>query len=342
MQEFKLITKIDNDKILCDILGNEEEVEYAYYLKRNGVRIQAIWYSKKSDNFFEVSYKGVYQVVGFVRTNTKEVVILESELMLIEGEEHINEAYDLSNYSVSIFGCCISRDLLEFNIENNFSLVKYFARCSIVSAVSEPIFIKEDDIPLSSAFQRRQIAADLDKRIWKELRENYSDYLLIDFVDERFPLGKYQNSYFTFSNDIHHQLFQDNCLILNKEKADDDIYVENRSLKEHLDEFWDRVLEIYTPERIILHRAKLSDYYLDEEGKINEFPSYQIEKNNKINTILEYMYTYTEKKLQNCIVACVKQDFYAAQNHKWGLAPMHYSEDYYIAILNDIYEKIAK
>lgn len=44
-----------------------------------------------------------------------------------------------------------------------------------------------------------------------------------------------------------------------------------------------------------------------------------------------YQYIQTELKCPNVIDECL--DYKADENHKWGLAPMHYQKEYYEEIV---------
>ena len=80
-----------------------------------------------------------------------------------------------------------------------FFLKSYFARQSIVSAVSNPVACKLEDINLESSFQKRQVYNDLSKNAFQQLSQDDSEFLLIDLIDERFSLLEYENSIITKS-----------------------------------------------------------------------------------------------------------------------------------------------
>ena len=85
---------------------------------------------------------------------------------------------------------CISRDIFEFADSKRFQIEHYFARTSVISSVSKPIELKEEEIKLSSPFQRRMVLTDLNKSYWKTIRDGISEYVMIDFIDERYETGK--------------------------------------------------------------------------------------------------------------------------------------------------------
>lgn len=93
-----------------------------------------------------------------------------------------------------IYGSCVSRDTFEYLDQDDFSLLRYVARSSLVSAFSPP-----GPVPLTeghglSPFQLRQVETDATSGLLPLLRQHADriDLLLWDLVDER--LGFYENS----------------------------------------------------------------------------------------------------------------------------------------------------
>lgn len=61
----------------------------------------------------------------------------------------------------------------------------------MMSEISLKQFFEYESIYLKSDFQKRQIYYDLNKCSLDMLQDKVSHYLIIDLVDERFPLVKY-------------------------------------------------------------------------------------------------------------------------------------------------------
>jgi hypothetical protein len=87
----------------------------------------------------------------------------------------------------AIFGSCVSRDVFDITGHNDL-LKHYYARCSVVSAVSDPVAVSGSDIGLNSDFQRRMLISDFQKSFAKGSWKTDTDCLIIDFIDERFGL----------------------------------------------------------------------------------------------------------------------------------------------------------
>lgn len=105
---------------------------------------------------------------------------------------------------VFICGSCVSRDAFEFDAAGQFKLADYFARSSFGSSFSTPAAADPYSAQIASAFQRRQISRDFLKTLPQALRDTEFDLLLIDFIDERFPLFRFNDgSIVTISTELH-------------------------------------------------------------------------------------------------------------------------------------------
>ncbi len=243
---------------------------------------------------------------------------------------------------VSIFGSCVSRDLLEFD-RHFFSLKTYVARQSVVSSVSEPAKLRIDDIKLESDFQKNQVYGDMVKNTFERFRNDGSKYLIIDLIDERFKLVDYEGTIVTCSSEFVKADITDNIktierVLKNKrnvftKKNFCKYMIKDIELDYYMNKFCKEVLSVYKGENIIIHRAMMLDYYKDSFGDINKFGLSYIKNNNKINSLLDYMYDYLCKKLTKAKVIDICDGYVADSGHKWGLAPMHYQEEYYIKAL---------
>lgn len=310
-------------------------MEFAFYLKKDDVRIKTIWYTANPSCEFILEEEGEYSVVGFIRGGDN-ISILEA-LGILYKRDALEACYDFQKKTVNIFGSCVSRDLLEFEKEKNFLLKSYSARSSVVSVVTEPLTVQAEELELASNFQKCQVLRDITKGLWQELSENPSDYIIIDFIDERFPIGKYENSYVTLSNEFVESHFLENqYAVVDREKKGEDYFIEGKPLTDFLDKFLGRVLQQYEDRQVILHRAKHADKYIGKNGRVKKFSKAYLQYNQKMNTMLDYMYDYVEKQLPGCISLDFHGAYYADENHKWGLATMHYEKDYYIRVLNEL------
>lgn len=90
---------------------------------------------------------------------------------------------------VTILGSCVTRDA--FNEPYNhgeFRVAEYFARSSLISLASKPITSVPSLLKNPSAFQRRMVERDCDKRFFHNSTLPNSEFVVIDLIDERFDI----------------------------------------------------------------------------------------------------------------------------------------------------------
>ncbi len=241
---------------------------------------------------------------------------------------------------VSIFGSCVTRDLFEYDMKKFFSIEEYIARQSIISFLSTPININEHNIQLESDFQKKQLISDLNKNAFQRLKSSASDLLIIDLIEERFKIGKIRKTYFTLSSEFtQSKLFVDDRIkTYEKKLCNGKIYFKLKDIKKYINNFAKMILEIYLQEQIIIHEVYLANYYLGEDGKKKEFARNYIGYNLRVNKILEYMYACLKQAIPYASVLSISSEYIADEKHKWGLAPMHFQEEYYKRAMAWLYD----
>ena len=268
-QDIVLRVETTDSTFSCEVVsGASQDAQYAFYLNKGQERAGTIWYSPKSKAEFEINTNGVYTIAAFVK---------EGEMLKIISTEdaHFNRPvsceFDFSMETVDIFGSCVSRDLLEVNKEKNFKLGTYVARESLISALSTPISYDKNDIKLSSPFQTRMLELDLSKEGLVALENQHSKYLILDLIDERFDLGKIDSSYFTMSGEFIDSKVLDKINYEVIKKNDSFEKKLDATIESYVEKFCERILKIYNPQNIILHKAFMVDHYIDKEKKIKKF-----------------------------------------------------------------------
>lgn len=322
-----------------------ERYEYAFYLKKGDMRIQTVWYQAAPDAQFVLQKSGVYYVIAFMRRKSdQQITHLQSGCFFSFTASVSSSLSDPSiRCPVSIWGSCVSRDVLEFQEKDRhvLQLKTYIARQSLVSAVSKPITVPAE-IRLSSAFQRRMVQYDLEKNGFQLLQSDGSQYLILDLIDERFDLIAVDGSYATLSNEaITSGIWGENFQRVYKRRTLQGYEVEDVALESYVERFANELRKIYDPSHIILHKARMSNFYKNRQGQVKEFPRNHLRNNARINQMLIYM----ENKLIACLpgihVIDLSKDFCADEKHKWGLSPMHYQEEYYKHVLHELFGTIG-
>lgn len=122
---------------------------------------------------------------------------------------------------ILILGSCVSRDIFEFD-KGFLELVGYYARTSLASLAADS-YVKEEYLEsLCSNFQKTRALWDMRKDFWDFLERAEFDFLLLDFIDDRFYLYKDEAKAFTLSDELYkknkHNL--DFAKIFNKESKE--------------------------------------------------------------------------------------------------------------------------
>ncbi|TDL33473.1 hypothetical protein EVU91_13240 [Macrococcoides bohemicum] len=222
---------------------------------------------------------------------------------------------------IDIFGSCISRD--SFNFKNSsYSLGHYFARSSMVSAVSNPLNIEFNDIKLDSKFNKNMVYNDLTKTHQKYLKSPENNILLIDIFEERLQIAKHSDTLFTFSREFQNSKIDIGYSLLNHE---DKLLLLNNRIQE--------IVSLFSKyDLVILNKVKPTLFYYDNNSNkllhqnLNDNAKFLLKNSDLIFDLLE-------SNIQN-LLTIELNGFFGTSNHRWGLSPFHYEDDFYIK-LND-------
>lgn len=78
-----------------------------------------------------------------------------------------------------------------------------------------------------------------------------------------------------------------------------------------------------------MHKVYFANYYLDNNDEKIEFEG-SIKNNTEFNNnVLNYYYEEFTKNLPNARLIEISTNPLATVNHRWGLAPYHFTDDYY-------------
>ncbi len=305
---------------------------YAFYIFHNGTRIITRWYEAAKEIRIHIIGEGLYYAVGFIKKNDSEPAIITSLPVQVLQDR---QKFELPTISVSIFGSCVSRDLMECAVAQSLTLDQYFARQSMISSVSVKVPVESEDIHLDSAFQKRQVYYDFNKSFMDMLQIKVSDYLIIDLVDERFPLVKYLGSYVTRSGALLQSgIIGENVIGIEKEEYVDasgklSYKIEGIDVRIYIDRFCDKILGVYKPEKIILHVVKGAEFYRDLNMNIKRFEPNTAGYFKRLNKMWSFMYEYLGNKFKGCIYIDISMGYLADEGHVWGLSPIHFQKEYY-------------
>lgn len=138
-------------------------------------------------------------------------------------------------------------------------------------------------------------------------------------IEERYRTLKYQNSIVTYSSELGKSGYVKDLQFI-------DLFSE---IDTYMDKFITKILNVYNQKSIIIHKAFMLDDYIDKNGEKVLFDKVRRKNNKILNKKLKYLYNYLEKKLPNAYIIDICHKYSALENHIWGLAPMHYQDEYY-------------
>lgn len=242
----------------------------------------------------------------------------------------------MSCVTVDIHGSCVSRDI--FNLDSNGAVRhgSYFARHSLFSAIAEPGVLSAEDVPLSSAFQRRMVSRDVTKTMFDEMQRSRGDALIVDFVDERYQLSRLDGTLVTVSSElVNSKLLPGNAPKLRRRTADG-WTIDGVSAREMMGVYCERLARIYPPENILLHRAMNADTYFNKKGKLKKFIGPRAVAAREDNEYFDFLYREFLKNLPGARAVADERETIGYEEHRWGLSPVHYHPGYYRSIMSQI------
>ena len=239
----------------------------------------------------------------------------------------------MENCKIFILGSCVSRDIFS-TMDKDEYIGGYRARTSIHTVFKNPIPLGmlPDLSVIESNWQRRMVEFDFTK---KPLEIEDSEYIIVDFIDERFQKGFLLGSMITLSDQVTRKIISKDKLVPAFKQGTSKDYNHWRGSCEV---FANWVLN--TGKKVILHRSRFSEVHT-RDGKLEQNPKQAfIEKMNKIITKYEKIFI---NKVPVVGFINVKNDLLVSDpEHIWGLAPFHYIPEYYENAWSQIYSIISE
>lgn len=229
--------------------------------------------------------------------------------------------------NILIYGSCVSRDTLELVPKESYNLVGYFARSSLatLSSTLDNSSVKKEYSQnldkITSAFQRRMVEYDFDRSVLKSIEKNNFDVLLMDLIDERFHLAVLNNnSFVTRSNEFLRTSIKPKSTINAQSDKFFDLWTKGVKV------FLNKLIENGGIEKILVQKAFWTNK-LDNGEVIVDITD---EKVREENEKLEKMYCFLEKYLnENQFIEVPESLILSKSDHKWGISPFHYIDEYY-------------
>jgi hypothetical protein len=240
---------------------------------------------------------------------------------------------------LGIFGSCVTRDLFE-DPALRPSLARYTSRSSLISVVAEPVALAAERVRLDSAFQRRCVLEDFDKRFLAELERERLDWLVVDLIDERFDVLRTPSSYVTCSSAYQGAgLEQEHAGFARVRRLTGEAAT---LLQDAVAAFVERVTAVLPPERVIIHRARWLTRFRDGDG-VQAFPAERVDFARHHNAALDHGYDALEQQLggRAASIALDAERYVADAGHRWALEPYHYEPRYNATALERLRELLS-
>jgi len=221
---------------------------------------------------------------------------------------------------ISILGSCVTRDIFS-TMGKEEHLGDYRARTSLHTLFLPGL--NQEELPdlsvIESNWQRTMVENDL---LRTPLRLENSDYIIIDFIDDRFQKIMYKKKLVTKSRELANNILSpEDFIVPFKQGTTQDL--------EHWKESCIRFSEFIQnlDIQVILHKSRFAEKYLESNLYSDNSNLLFI---SKMNGILEkYERIFVEVMPHVKILEVESELVVSDPNHRWGLAPFHYIHQYY-------------
>lgn len=220
----------------------------------------------------------------------------------------------------------IAKVVMNYEADKNIEM--YFGRESLISMMGTNDRLNQISIDHENPMKKKCLVNDFSKRLLhynpSEFRE--IDYIFIDLLEERFDVGVYDGDYFTVSDaflEVSDKLPLSYHVIRADSKEWDELW------KEACNRFLQRILLFVRPEQVVIVESKLTEQYIDENGR-HDFT--EIKTIRKCNERLQKCYDYIKSGLPECKAIPIAQMECYVTNAEfrhgcfpWHLGNMSYS-----------------
>lgn len=264
----------------------------------------------------------------------KEVAVsavTRSEIMLVTTvKKHVNRERFLHSLNEETLENCFRKYVaVRFGVMGSYNSRCIAKRCgdvifqvsntNLISLFSEPIIGHKLEVK-NNQFREEMLKLDFNKKFILEFEKFVSDvdYLIIDFLEERFGVVAFDGTYVANSDALK------DSGIMGEQKEVLKVYDKEyfEKWKESCIRFLDMVIKSEYKKNIILINMYLSEK--DSEGNV----FVEVDEIKKINCTLKEMYAFFE---ESCKAANIKNNFvkisdvlfYTNKNHKYGCYPEH-------------------
>lgn len=103
--------------------------------------------------------------------------------------------------------------------------------------------------------------------------------------------------------------------------------ISDEKVKSSIVKFANILKKKFSPEKLIINKVKMADYYKSKDGGLIKFSSSW--KIQEINLLLEKCSSWLIAELNGCHIIEMPENVLGNEAHKWGVSPLHYIDEYY-------------
>lgn len=220
---------------------------------------------------------------------------------------------------------------------SNSKMLYQYSNSNIISLMSNCQLIPVNISLPTNPFRAEMLKSDFSKDFIKNINTTKKvDYLVIDFIEERFSTIKFNNNFITYSDALQDCGYKPENIIDEYSNQEFELW-KNASIK-----FIEILKNNFDNKKIILVEAYLNDMFLDRNG--NKFYFDNTDKIKNINFKLYRCYQYFKENFAGINIITIKNKnlLYTDKLHKHGCYPWHMNKQYYDALANELFKIICK
>ena len=242
----------------------------------------------------------------------------------------------MNKIKLGMLGSCVTRDAMQtvidgYDIQNYVTFISpYTMQNGATIDIPERIFIDRG----INNFTIRCLRLDASNKAIDYLSEFKSDWFLMDLI----PLqGKiYEWPQYGLLLSQPHQFSK--CIPVLKEYLNGEPIIKEcwevpeEVLYERVRQLCKSLLAFLNPSRIILNETYGAFDFIGKLKTLINFNAQIIEQFKKINTIYKKCNEICKECLPGCHIISPISNVVAFENHRWGLHPLHYCDEYYVYV----------
>ncbi|MGY4877586.1 DUF6270 domain-containing protein [Vreelandella aquamarina] len=240
-----------------------------------------------------------------------------------------------------ILGSCVTRDIFTHSkAASEWSVSTYLSRATCQSILSDKVGFSFKELPAAS-FSDRRFRNDFNKEHFSLIKADreLSDFFLLDFIDERHSVYFDGENYLTKTKSSKPYIRKLIRSVGGEVVAPGDKKWSEKEVIESIVKLVKKIIEIRG--EVFIHRAYWAEKYKDDTGEVFLFNNDVLDKCLFWNSLLYKVYCFLEK-IDGVFFFDITEEPVANKNHKWGCAPFHYENSYYIKASEEIFKLACK